>query len=1621
MEMCGKAVSTNLTGGVGSAGGGIATQSGNVTLNSSTASGNSTTGGSSSGGGIYASGGNVTLTESTVSGNSTAGATGTGGGIFVDLGTFTMTNSTLAGNSTLAADAYGGGLYSGSGQATIISSTVSDNSVLGVGAKGGGVYSDTGSISLINAIVAANTAMTFSSGPDLYFNNGNSTGTFAANHSLVGINTGAPLAAAPVGSPDANGNLVGTSVAPIDPKLAALADNGGPTQTMALLADSPAIDAGGTTALTTDQRGAPFARVVGGQLDMGAYEAQLLSLVVTTASDELDPVYDPDDLSLREAISLANANAGHDTITFAPAISGQSINLTLGQLTITDTATITGLGSANTVINGQQLSRIFEITSTAGDVSLDALSITNGKTTAAGASGAGILFQATGTLSLSNSVVSGNSTTGSDSDGAGIYCTAGIVNLTDTSVTSNAASGFGGGIWANGSVTLTASSITSNSADGGGGGILVGAGNVTLNTGSSVSSNSTPNGTGGGISVATGSVFVTGGSHVDGNSAFEVGGIMVGNVANPVDDAVRVIGGSTVSNNSSTGGNPPDSGNYGGGGIAALTFGNVFIDGGSQVNNNQTVGMYSGGIVLGLGSITVTGESQVNGNTNNGPGGGIAANFGGTITVTGGSQVNGNTGAAIGGAITNFAGPLGGVVISGGSQVNDNTLTNGETLGQAIDVFLAIFDPDGSATAFANAVGGAGGAAMLAALASEQATATSLLVQLNAALANMADPATTIVGGAIGTLIAPITISAGSQVNGNYAGKNVTDGTAPFTVLGGAIFIIDNTILLDHSTVAGNQTAGASTGAGGGLYSILGEVTLSSVTVSGNSTQTGGGGILTAGGAVSITNSTIADNSATSPWATGGGIQIKGGSLSLTSATVSGNSASGAGALGGGIFAGNADVTLDNSIVAVNTSNGGIGADILFHTTTGNTLTADNSLIGDNSGTTLAPAPVGSPDANGNLVGTAANPIDPELSPLAANGGLTQTMALSATSPAINAGGTTAKVYDQRDAPFARVVGGQLDMGAFENQLVNTTPVTTITVTEGARFCDETLMTFTSGNYNAVATDFTATVDWGTTVLDPSVTVRFVSASGGESHWEVVGMGTYPTGSAAGSPYAITVTVQDAHGDSAISTNTTIDVAQPTPPIRQLARQTGLAGFYYENGALAEVLQNGNVLTLIDGDGNTSAGTIANNSAITAPGFGLTGTFDQADGTITFSDTTVWTKVRQIAGQWTTSNDRVAGIAQLGTDLTFTGGSGSTSAGHFVSATEVIATDWGNLAGTLSGDGLAIHWANGSVWSLIPDFQGNWSTSNGGPTRIEQQGATLEFINRAGDTSIGKALNATQVVTGANWGSVVGNIVGNSIQFANGITWSIPAVTTEDPDLGGLWQNAALQNTRVLQADTVLTFVNRSGQTSAGEFVSPTEVHAIDWNQNGQLAGNRILWDNGTIWTEMPTIAGAYFNQVNSETGINQLGQQLTLTDAAGVVTHGTLTDPTHITETDGDHRTATISGNVITWSNGPVWTMLPELSGNWAVASTCDSPTYVEQSGSKLLFIDSSGSRLRGAFDTPTHAELTREEIPSPPAVSVSIPNDQLIDFGSGLEWNKYPPNLLDDVFADPNFWPFV
>src|SRR5262249_6816777 len=121
--------------------------------------------------------------------------------------------------------------------------------------EGGGLYAPA-STQLTNSIIAENTAGV---GPDV--RSPFAQGVRSHGHNLIGITDGS--------SGWGSSDLTRAGASPLDPKLAPLGSNGGPTQTMALLPGSPAIDAGDSGAgIPTDQRGANR----NGDVDIGAFE-----------------------------------------------------------------------------------------------------------------------------------------------------------------------------------------------------------------------------------------------------------------------------------------------------------------------------------------------------------------------------------------------------------------------------------------------------------------------------------------------------------------------------------------------------------------------------------------------------------------------------------------------------------------------------------------------------------------------------------------------------------------------------------------------------------------------------------------------------------------------------------------------------------------------------------------------------------------------------------------------------------------------------------------------------------------------------------------------------------------------------------------------------------------------------------------------------------------------------------------------------------------------------------------------------------------------------------------------------------------------------------------------------
>ena len=497
---------------------------------------------------------------------------GTGGGLYENGGTLTVTNSTIAGNS---AGGVGAGIDENAGTLNAVNCTIADNTEPSTGdGFGGGLNVDQGTATLNNTIIALNTDGTGSGAtPDNLYLDGSGTVSSASANNLIGAGGG--NSGLTNGS---NGNQVGVA----DPGLGTLADNGGPTQTIALLAGSPAIDAGKNSLavdpqgdpLTTDQRGTGFPRIVNGTVDIGAFERPVVlagpTVYIVDLTSDTGASTSANEGDILYCVTQANANtnlAGSE-IEFDPTVfssaTPQTIKLssTLELSPPSGPEVIEGPGASIVTVSGNggvgvdrgvlgrqrrdgQPLRLDHLARRhrhrqRGHVDGHQLhhrqqpgwrhrqhghdDVTNSTIDDNGGAVSGFLgggIDNTGTMTVSDCTLSGNSA----GAGGGID-NSGPMTITGSTLSGNSAKVFGGGIDNYAPLTITGSTIEENSvgANGWGGGIH---NESTLTvTGSTIEENSVGDGGYGGGLYNSGTAVVTG-STLSANSGANGGGIYV--------------------------------------------------------------------------------------------------------------------------------------------------------------------------------------------------------------------------------------------------------------------------------------------------------------------------------------------------------------------------------------------------------------------------------------------------------------------------------------------------------------------------------------------------------------------------------------------------------------------------------------------------------------------------------------------------------------------------------------------------------------------------------------------------------------------------------------------------------------------------------------------------------------------------------------------------------------------------------------------------------------------------------------------------------------------------------------------------------------------------------------
>ena len=464
-----------------------------------------------------------------------------------------------------------------------------------------------------------------------------------------------------------------------------------------------------TLGFTVSSAGTYYAKVTGTVDNVQAYKLDVGLTNVTpsgvylvdTLIDETDGNYAPGDLSLREAVQLANATSGAEQINFAAGLNG-TITLSLGQLLVNDHLQINGPGASQLTVSGGNTVRVFDLQGNR-NIKIDGLTISGGRTAVSGQGGGGI--RSTGTLLLTNSLLQGNSTIAAASNGGGILQVGGSLQVQNSSINNNSTTGTGshsGGIYSTGgSVTIINSTIDGNNistANGVGAGLsVIGAG---LSLTDSTVSNNANTGAGslaGGVAVANGKLLISG-STISGNSTTgAAGGIGFDSNGNAV---TATIVNSTISGNTA--------GTFGGG--VATFNGTLQLRHSTVTSNTAAAGQgsglasYSDGTAS-IGNTTVF-SSIVAGNLNSdvdnvGTGGNTISSGGFNLIGTG----NATTSFGQSTDIVNVANPVLGALSNNGGFTQTHALLSGSPALDAGDVSSSLAN-DQRGSGFTRLIGG---------------------------------------------------------------------------------------------------------------------------------------------------------------------------------------------------------------------------------------------------------------------------------------------------------------------------------------------------------------------------------------------------------------------------------------------------------------------------------------------------------------------------------------------------------------------------------------------------------------------------------------------------------------------------------------------------------------------------------------------------------------------------------------------------------------------------------------------------------------------------------------------------------------------------------------------------
>jgi hypothetical protein len=282
-------------------------------------------------------------------------------------------------------------------------------------------------------------------------------------------------------------------------------------------------------------------------------------------------------------------------------------------------------------------------------------------------------------------------------------------------------------------------------------------------------------------------------------------------------------------------------------------------------------------------------------------------------------------------------------------------------------------------------------------------------------------------------------------------------------------------------------------------------------------------------------------------------------------------------------------------------------------------------------------------------------------------------------------------------------------------------------------------------------------------------------------------------------------------------------------------------------------------------------------------------------------------------------------------------------------------------------------------------------------------------------------------------GSVIATYGDSQITF--GSTGTFANQTWTKLDLPANYTNSRGAATHITQNGASLMFVDSVGGTSPGQWISPTQVFATAWNESATTDIGRLLWQDGSIWSENLVLQGT--KNGAGTTTITASPSQFTVVDytnGSGKPVHLIKTGTTHVVFVDSLGRmslgsffnptqaladlypgdVATFSGGGVLWKDGTVWIQAASLSPQITLTDYTNAngvATHLIRNGTANLAIGDSLGRLSlGTFFNATQA-LTNLY---PHDVATITPNT--ITWQDGTVWTVTGSSPITTTATDAN-----